>query len=77
MSKKKRISQSITLYTQELMRISMECFPKVFNEGQNSDLLFQVPAVLISYRCESSTRKYILVDRLKFHFKGIRLQEFC
>lgn len=60
MTKKKNISNCITLCIQELMRISMECLPLgMFNDGLYLDLLIRVTAVLVSHRCESGPGKHI------------------
>lgn len=76
MTKKSKTFQQCN--TQELLTLSMECFPpRVSSDGLNSDLLTRVAAPLISRRCELNSRKHLPAEGLKEAFDGGDFQRFC
>lgn len=71
MTKKKNITQSITLRIHELMRLSMECLSLgVFSEGLHSDLLI----LLLQFLSHTGVGQVIRVGELKDYCDGTQSQ---
>lgn len=62
---KKNLQKYYTLHPKADENINGVLASGVFNEGLHSDLLIQVTAALVSYRCEASPGKLTHADGLK------------